>query len=354
MRHRDLSILLTQGDKEYTEANWNQFSAVISLNEEGASVGCGYLHRPVKDEDTPSPADIACWVSFALQFMGDNKRVLVNCQAGQNRSLTIGTLILSFFENRPYVDVVKEIHDKCLQEDPPHNWGPYQHWADAIDLWHRIQVEQKPLEHKSLATHPGIIPLEEALKFAGGQRPDYLTSLYKYTLIVPDGGRIVELGCYKGDSTVMIACGAKGRDIQIITVDPVFQHGGSFVPDAHLKYPGFHASSLVRFLNRLSEAGLDGMVSVVPDYSWNLLKRWDSRKIDLLFVDAEHSHEGAKRDAEWMQHVRVGGWAAWDDWISAVSSAVLEHIADKPYWKLLHQSTDTPTSDYCITILQRT
>lgn len=353
MRHRDMNSLLTQGDKEYAEAHWNQFTAVISLNPEGASVGCEYLHRPVKDEDTPSLADIACWVSYTLQRMGDEKRVLVNCQAGQNRSLIIGALILAIFENRQYDIVTREIHERCLQEDPPHDWWPYSHWLEAIHKWYEVQVEQKPSAHKSFAPNSGKVPLDEALKLAGGQRPDYLTSLYKYTSLLPHDARIVELGSYKGDSCIMMACAVKGTNSHIIAIDPIFQHGGVFVPDVNLKYPGYYESSLVAFLNRLSAAGLDGYVSIVADYSQHVLKRWDGRQIDLLFVDAQHDYQGAKADAEWMQYVKQNGYAVWDDWLAVIEQAVMEYMSTHPEWKLLHKSTDAPDGDMVVTLFQK-
>lgn len=353
MKNRDLSTLITQGDKEYAEANWGQFSAVISLNEDGASVGCEYLHRPVKDEDAPSLADIACWVSYALQRMGEGKRVLVNCQAGQNRSLTIGLLILSVFEGRKYQDVLNEWHDKLIRESPPHNWWPYQHWSEAISLWQKVQVEQIPPRCEEFATHPGAILLGEAIRLAGGQRPDYLTSLYRYACMLPKPARIVELGCYKGDSTIVMACAIKGTDSHIITIDPVFQHGGVFVSDAHLKFPGYHESSLVRFLNRVSEAGLDGYISVVPDYSQHVLKRWDCRQIDLFFCDAEHSYEAVCRDCEWLKFVRPGGFAAFDDLIEPVERAITDYLSTHSEWRWLHKSTSAPDGDMVVTLLQR-
>lgn len=370
VRHHHNQI--SQGDREYAENNWREYGAILGLNHQGEAHGIdrgivSHLHRPVADEDTPTQEDLRQWTDFGRDALKNGKRLLCYCEAGQNRSAIISALLQAVWERRPYWDVAKEYHDRFLAEDPPHNWWPYKHWQESIDEWLRIHPILVPPQPKEIPTPepipeppttqpvypPGPIPIEEALRLAGGQRPDYLVSLYKYVQMLPKPALIVEIGCYRGDSTIMMACGIRGTNSHLVTIDPVFQTGEVWVPDVNLPYMGHYGSSLVGLMNRISQCGLDGYISIIPDYSWNVLARWDGRPIDLLFIDGEHTHEAAKKDTEWMQFVKAGAWAAWDDWMEPIERAVMEYVSVHPEWQLIHKSTDTPTDEWCVSILRK-
>lgn len=44
-------------------------------------------------------------------------------------------------------------------------------------------------------------------------------------------------------------------------------------------------------------------------------------------------------DCQWMQHVRKGGVAVFDDWIEQVEKAVMEYVSIHPDWEMLTSST---------------
>lgn len=197
------------------------------------------------------------------------------------------------------------------------------------------------------------IPLDIALKLSGEQRPDYLSSLYRYASMLPHPALIVEIGCFLGDSTIMMACALKGTGSHIMTIDPIFQSGKILVIDANSASPGFKESSLIQFLNRISSARLDGYISVIPDYSYSVLERWDGRPIDLLFVDGQHTFSAVKKDVEWMQFVKPGGYSAFDDWMDPVERAVQDYVKEHVEWTILHESTDAPKDNMCVTLLKK-
>ena len=150
-----------------------------------------------------------------------------------------------------------------------------------------------------------------------------------------------------------MACAIRGTNSRIVTIDPVFRTGEVWVRDAHRKSPGCYESNIRDVLNKITAAGLDGIVSIVPDYSFNVLTRWDGRMIDLLHVDGAHTYNDVLRDCDWMQFVKPGRWAAFDDWIAPVERAVIEYVSGHPEWQLLHKSTDSPDGDMVVTLLQK-
>lgn len=204
-----------------------------------------------------------------------------------------------------------------------------------------------------------MIPIDQALELAlsldpGCRRIDYLTSLYEYASRLPKPCRIVEIGCYHGQSTCMMACAIHGTGSELYTIDPLFAKEEVLAPDAEEPKGILYRWGLREFLDVIQQYHLSDVVYFIPEYSHVALSHWKEKPVDLLFVDGEHSVAGVLKDCEWMRVVRSGGYAAFDDWMAAVEHAVQEYIADKPEWKILHESTDTPQDYMCVTLLQKT
>lgn len=182
------------------------------------------------------------------------------------------------------------------------------------------------------------------------ERPDYLQCLYNYATMLPKPALIVEIGCFRGYSTVTMAAALQGTGSQIITIDPLFGQRAYLCPDGNF----YAAAESMLFLHMLlARCGLDGMVSCIPDFSWNVLKRWDGRAIDLLFIDGEHSYEAVGKDCQWMQYVRPGGYCAIDDYIAPVSEAAEKYVDAHSDWRILHRSTDPTDGEMVVTLLQK-
>ena len=350
------SLIITQSDREYAENNYQRYGAVLGVNHQGpirtTDNKIPHLHRPVADEDTPSQEDISAWVDFGVGALNGGRNLLLHCEAGQNRSVIISSLVEALFDKRNWWDIVEMYHDEMLKEDPPANWWPYDHWEKAISEW-LLKLVVRPPTSPIVPPSFSPISMEEAIQMAGASRPDFLGSLYTYAVKLPDNSLIVEIGTNQAQSTIAMACAIRGTNSRIITIDPVFRTGEVWVRDAHWKGSGCYESNIRDVLNKITAAGLDGIVSIVPDYSFNVLTRWDGRMIDLLHVDGAHTYNDVLRDCDWMQFVKPGRWAAFDDWIAPVERAVIEYVSGHPEWQLLHKSTDSPDGDMVVTLLQK-
>lgn len=111
---------------------------------------------------------------------------------------------------------------------------------------------------------------------------------------VPENGLIVEIGGEFGMSASLF-CYAAPASAEIITID---------------LFPG---DLLEKHRANLAEAGFEGRSTQVAtdSRSYKLAKK---TKIDLLFVDGDHTYAGVKADIErFTPHITVGGHAAFHD-----------------------------------------
>jgi hypothetical protein len=128
-------------------------------------------------------------------------------------------------------------------------------------------------------------------------------------------GRIVEIGSFRGRSTIVLASAA-ADGVAVVAIDP---HGGGdrgpneFTPDAQrgeADHDTFHAN--------LRRAGVDGRVRHVRRPSGDALGEVQGA-IDLLYIDGAHRYRFAKPDIElWGARVRPGGAMLIHDSYSAV------------------------------------
>jgi predicted O-methyltransferase YrrM len=115
-------------------------------------------------------------------------------------------------------------------------------------------------------------------------------------------GAIVEIGSWKGRSTTWLAAGARLAGRRVYAVDP---HTGSTEDPA--------ANTLDEFCANLERAGLAGVVEPLVMTSAQAARRLDG-PIELLFIDGDHSYEGAKHDADlWLPRLVEGGTAMCHD-----------------------------------------
>ena len=181
-------------------------------------------------------------------------------------------------------------------------------------------------------------------------REDYLSCLYDYASMLKKPCRIVEIGCYEGQSTIMMAAAISGSESGLYTIDPILKSGKALIPDA-LK-PDGHLREIIpeRVLERFRLFG--ETIHPIPEYSWDAIQTW-RLPIDLLFVDGEHTREAVTQDLEWMAFVRAGGYAAFDDWIDPIERTVMDYIDKYKGWRVLHESTDPLDGIMSITLFQR-
>lgn len=132
---------------------------------------------------------------------------------------------------------------------------------------------------------------------------------------VPAGGRIVEIGSFRGRSTIVLSRAAS-PDVEVVAVDP---HGGGdrgpreIAPDAprgERDHDAFHAN--------LRRASAEAGVRHVRRTSQDALGEIDC-PVDLLYVDGAHRYAPARADLErWGDRVRPGGTMLVHDAYNAV------------------------------------
>lgn len=133
----------------------------------------------------------------------------------------------------------------------------------------------------------------------------------------PANGAIVEIGSFKGKSTVLLATMAKKYGLgPVVAIDP--HQGLSYLgPDAPQQSPTFE-----EFLGNVRSAGLDANVEVQRAFSRDVAKTW-SRPIRLLWIDGDHSYKGCKEDFDlFSPFLADGAVVAFHDALNAVEGPI--------------------------------
>jgi predicted O-methyltransferase YrrM len=150
-------------------------------------------------------------------------------------------------------------------------------------------------------------------------------------------GRIVEIGSFRGRSTIVLRRAA-APDVEVVAIDP---HGGGdrgpqqLTPDAALgeaDHEAFHAN--------LRRAGVDDDVRHVRRTSQDALGEVEGQ-IALLYVDGAHRYGPARADIErWGDRVAPGGTMFVHDAYNAVGVmlAQLRLLFLSPTWRYVGRS----------------
>ena len=166
--------------------------------------------------------------------------------------------------------------------------------------------------------------LQKIKRIEGHLLDEEIKYLHQSASNIADGS-IVEIGNFRGKSTVALAKGAP-NSVEIFTIDP------------HKKWPKNDPTfgpedRKVLLQNLLDYKVLDqvrpiDLPSEVPSKGWN-------NPISFLFVDGDHSYHGCKRDfLNWHPHVKIGGIIAFHDANKnhiGVPDVIGEVLEDYPY-----------------------
>jgi predicted O-methyltransferase YrrM len=134
---------------------------------------------------------------------------------------------------------------------------------------------------------------------------------------VPAEGAIVEIGSYKGKSTVMLASVAAhyGRG-PVVAIDP---HTGPSPTDRVLKVT---STTFDEFQASLKSAGVEKQVEAHREFSGVVARDW-KRPIRLLWIDGDHTYRGAKEDFDlFTAHLVKGGVVAIHDTLNAFEGPI--------------------------------
>lgn len=150
--------------------------------------------------------------------------------------------------------------------------------------------------------------------FLGDNEARFLGTL---AACAPAKGTIVEIGSYKGKSTVLLASVATHYGMgPVVAIDP---HTSPSITDPKLA-PG--GSSFEEFAGALRSAKLEEQVEVHRAFSRDVAQRWN-RPIRLLWIDGDHTYHGAKEDFElFSPHLANSGIVAMHDALHAYEGPI--------------------------------
>jgi len=129
---------------------------------------------------------------------------------------------------------------------------------------------------------------------------------------LPDDATIVEIGSYRGRSTVAMGYACLGTRRQLYCIDPWDMEDWKDKPSDALEV------SYDIWYKNVRRNGLEKHVLALPGRSHEVLARWDKlangRLIDFVFIDGSHEHADVLRDFEMtFGLVKSGGWIALHD-----------------------------------------
>jgi MMP 1-O-methyltransferase len=141
----------------------------------------------------------------------------------------------------------------------------------------------------------------------GWLMPSEARLLYRLARNCAGSGAIVEIGSWKGKSTIWLGHGSlAGKRAKVHAVDP---HTGS--PEHHAG--GRQVSTYDEFARNIHNAGLGDLVEPHVDFSESVARRFND-PVELVFIDGLHEYEGVKTDFEaWFPKLVEGGIMAFHD-----------------------------------------
>lgn len=136
------------------------------------------------------------------------------------------------------------------------------------------------------------------------------TFLYSKAKNVNPSNHIVEIGSWKGRSTICLAKGAEaGKGAKVVAIDP---HTGS---SEHQRLFDGPINTFNKFLQNIKGAKVKKHIKPIKKTSKKAEKKFDDKsKVGLLFIDGAHNFKLVKLDYKlWFPKVVNGGTIAFHD-----------------------------------------
>jgi MMP 1-O-methyltransferase len=128
---------------------------------------------------------------------------------------------------------------------------------------------------------------------------------------------IVEVGSWKGRSTLALACNTSGTVYAVDTWKGTEQQGDELAQ---------HEEGWLLEEFKRNTTGLDNIV-ICEGPSMEMAKRYEGLLIDMLFIDGYHTYEGVRDDIlSWSPMVRPGGVICGHDYIPPYWDGLLKAV----------------------------
>lgn len=143
---------------------------------------------------------------------------------------------------------------------------------------------------------------------------DVMMALADLASQVPAGLEIVELGVFQGRTALQLAWGAEqGNGNHVTAIDPWDLDGNVYDP------PFTDSGSRIQAFHNVESLGYADKIDLMPGFSHEVAAVWGmrdpARPVGLLYVDGDHTEEGARRDiVAWAPHLAPGAVIAVDDY----------------------------------------
>ena len=186
--------------------------------------------------------------------------------------------------------------------------------------------------HDPAATPTLADVLARVADVEGWLTDDQIQALHEAARSCPPGGRIVEIGSFRGRSTIVLASSAP-TDVEIVAIDP---HAGNDRGPQEIE--GFEAEAEADnavFNRNLADAGVAARVRHVREFS-DAAHGEVVDPIDVLFIDGAHRFGPARADIrDWGRRVAPGGRMLIHDSFSSigVTLAILAELLVSPGWR---------------------
>jgi predicted O-methyltransferase YrrM len=170
-----------------------------------------------------------------------------------------------------------------------------------------------------METRP-LTGLEKARAIQGWMKPRELAFLFGVAHSIPPGGKVVEIGSWKGRSTVAICEGLHGASMYAVD---------TFRGDADLakRYAGEIEEDRV-YEEFCEHTAPYAFLEVLRMTSAEACGRFDDASLDWVFIDGDHTFEQVHEDIScWLPKVKPGGLVSGHDYpYGPIKKAVDMHV----------------------------
>jgi predicted O-methyltransferase YrrM len=144
--------------------------------------------------------------------------------------------------------------------------------------------------------------LERAKNISGWMSETELAFLHTVALSIPDYGKVVEIGSWKGRSTVAICEALKQKNhINLYAVD-------TFAGDPEILKDGYQIENDEVYEEFQKNTADYPFLTTIRTTSAEASQQFEDESLDWIFIDADHSYDAVCNDVRfWFRKLKYGG-----------------------------------------------